>query len=319
MTLVSEPPVRLAATPVPPATPAAPYAPVPAGRPPELPARPLTGRRLAVLATCWTAVLLVALALAATAVGGLRETRAQHASLVALRQQFAYAEAASRSVLSAGDVAPVPAAGAPVALLQVPRLGLQRVVREGAAPGQTQEGPGHVPGTAAPGQPGNAVVVGRHAAYGAAFGRIGELRRGDPLLVTTVQGRSLYRVTGVRRTSDDVLAPSGDDRLTLVTTAGRGPTGWSRSLVVTAVLVGKPFPPTAQGVRTPLTDGRHGDGSAWALVVIWTTLLVAGAAAAVLLYRRWLVRSTYLLTTPALVALVVLLADALTRLLPASV
>ena len=312
MTLVSErtPAPATAATPT--------VAPPPAPRPvppPEL--RPLTGRRTALLGLCWLVVALVVVALAATTLGGLKEARAQRADLTSLREQLSYAEAASHSVLGGHDAVPVPTPGSPVALLQVPRLGLQRVVREGATPGDTQLGPGHVPGTAGLGQPGNATVVGRRSAYGAAFSRLGELRPGDPLVVTTVQGQSVYRVTAVGHTRrSGELAPTADDRLTLVTAGSRGPAGWSDRLVVTAALQGKAFAATAQGVRAAVTDG-HGDRSAAPTVVIWSTLLVLVAAVTVLLYRRWLVRSTYLVTTPALVALVVLLTDAVTRLLPA--
>lgn len=313
MTLVSEHP------PAPAPTTTSGTAPAPSRRPspPAVVHRRLTGRRTAALALTWLLVAVVGLGVAATTLGALKESRSQRAHLTALRQQLSYAQAASRSLFGANAPAAVPATGAGVALLQVPRIGLQRVVLEGARAGDTQDGPGHVPGTAGLGQPGNAAVVGRRTTYGAAFARLADLRTGDDVLVTTVQGQSVYRVSQVRRTGADVLGPTADDRLTLVTAAGRGPLGWSRPLVVTATLRGRPFPATAQGTRTAVSDGRHGDRSALPTVVIWATLLVLAAGSAVLLYRRWLLRSTYLLTTPALVALVVLLGDAVARLLPA--
>ncbi len=312
MTLLSE--RAPAPAPAPSPAPPAPAAPTAAATPA---ARPMTPRRAALLGVCWLLVALVSLTVAAVGLGALKEGRVQRSELAAFRQQLSFAEAATRSVLGGTDVVPAAGTGSPVALLQVPRLGLQRVVVEGARAGDTQAGPGHVPGTAGLGQPGNAAVVGRRSAYGGAFAHLDRLRPGDPVLVTTVQGQSVYRVTGVRHTGSDVLGRTDDDRLTLTTAAGRGPTGWSRALVVTAALDGKPFPRTPQGTRSAAADGRHGDGSAWATVVVWATLLVLVAAGSAVLYRRWYVRSTYLLTTPALLALVVLCTDAGTRLLPA--
>ena len=72
------------------------------------------------------------------------------------------------------------------------------MVVEGVDPAQTSVGPGHVPGTAGLGQPGNSVLVVRHKGYGAAFERLGRLREGDQIVVTTTQGQSVYDVTVVR-------------------------------------------------------------------------------------------------------------------------
>lgn len=278
-------------------------------------ARPV--RRRVVLAVVWLLVLGLSLGLAAVAVGALVESRAQRALLSELRQDVQSAEAAASSPFGAIQDDSLPGLGEPVALLQVPSLGLQRVVVEGARSGDTQDGPGHVPGTAGLGQPGNSAVVARRSGYGAAFDRLGDVPVGASVVVTTVQGQAVYRVTESRVTGDDVLAPSKDDRITLMTAAGRWPWDWSRARVVTAVLDGKPFEPTPQAARAAVSDGDAGDRSAIPLVVIWGTLLGAAGVASVLLYRRWLVRSTYLLTTPALVALVVLFTDSFTRLLPA--
>ena len=69
-----------------------------------------------------------------------------------------------------------------------------------------------MPGTAGLGDPGNSVVVGRRAAFGAPFGKIGSLRRGAEILVTTAQGQSVYRVSQVATTTlypgSEVPAPS---------------------------------------------------------------------------------------------------------------
>ncbi|MGH3392010.1 MAG: class E sortase, partial [Actinomadura sp.] len=210
--------------------------------------------------------------------------------------------------------------GEPVAIVQIPRMRLQQVVVEGADPRRTQAGPGHVPGTAGLGQPGNSAVVGRRYGFGAPFRKLDELRPGDDIIVTTTQGQSLYKVLSVGRANlavRDVYGPSTDDRLTLV--SSWTPTPWEghRALVVVAKSAGLPFPPTPQGARSRFQDGRHGDATAVAQIVLFGVLFAGGAVAAVVLYRRWVSLSTYVITAPVMLALIVLTAEAATRLLPA--
>ena len=90
-----------------------------------------------------------------------------------------------------------PAFGSPVSVLEIGSLGLQTVVVEGVDSATTRVGPGHVPGTAAPGQPGNSVIVGRRTMFGGTFGDLSSMTIGDEIIVTTTQGQSLYQVTDV--------------------------------------------------------------------------------------------------------------------------
>lgn len=289
------------------------------GGPVRPPAAPWTGRRAVWALASWLLALVLGAAIAAVAPGALAESRAQRQLLTDFRAQVSSAAEAAEGPFGGIEVTDPPTTGAPVALVQIGRLGLQRVVVEGARPGDTQDGPGHVPGTAGPGQPGNSGIVGRQAAYGGAFGRLRELTVGDEILVTTVQGQTVYRVSDNREGPDSAvdaaLDPSTDDRLTLIGGAGLRPGSSAR--VVTAQLVGRPFPPTPQGGRTIETGGGGGQSGTWPLVVVWGGLLAGTAAAASWLYRHWYARSTYLLSTPALVALLVLTADSAARLLPA--
>ncbi len=282
-------------------------------------AAPWTGRRAAWALCSWLVALVVGAVIAAVALGALAESRAQRQLLTQFRVQVSSAAEAAEGPFGGIEATDPPATGTPVALVQIGRLGLQRVVVEGARPGDTQAGPGHVPGTAGPGQPGNSGIVGRQAAYGGAFGRLGDLVVGDEILVTTVQGQTVYQVQENQQVAaaevDRALDPSANDRLTLVVGAGVRP--GSRARVVTAQLNGRPFPPTPQGGRTLESGGGIGQSGSWPLVIIWGGLLLGTAAAAGWLYRHWYARSTYLLSTPALVALLVLSADAAARLLPA--
>jgi len=69
-----------------------------------------------------------------------------------------------------------------------------------------------VPGTAAPGQPGNSAVVARRAAFGGAFSRLHDVRDGDQILVTTTQGQSVYEVETVETvTLGDTPEPGSYD------------------------------------------------------------------------------------------------------------
>ncbi len=90
-----------------------------------------------------------------------------------------------------------PAIGSAIGILEVGSLGSQTVAVEGADSATTRVGPGHVPGTAAPGQPGNSVIVGRHTMFGGPFGELSAMKVGDEIVVTTTQGQTLYQVTDV--------------------------------------------------------------------------------------------------------------------------
>ena len=120
---------------------------------------------------------------------------------------------------SPGPVAPPPAAPAPVlapvevdlgsgfAVLRIPRLGDWNdeppVIVEGVRVADLKTGPGHIPGTALPGQVGNMVVSGHRTTYGAPFSRLDELQAGDAVVVETRDAYFTYTVTGSR-----IVSPS---------------------------------------------------------------------------------------------------------------
>ena len=86
--------------------------------------------------------------------------------------------------------------GQPFALLRIPAFGAQWrfAVVEGTTLAQLAEGPGHVPGTQLPGEPGNFAVAAHDITAGNPFMHLGRLRRGDGISVTTVNGTYQYRV-----------------------------------------------------------------------------------------------------------------------------
>ncbi len=128
----------------------------------------------------------------------------------------------------AGDPAPPAvrrvsvAEGTGFAVLRIPRLGKWNdrppVVVEGVGVDDLKKGPGHIPGTALPGEIGNVVLSGHRTTYGAPFNRFDELRPGDAVVLETRDMWFTYEVSGSRivaPTAAEVTLPvPGDPRAT---------------------------------------------------------------------------------------------------------
>jgi sortase A len=97
---------------------------------------------------------------------------------------------------------PIPAAEEAVARLEIPRMDLNRIVVEGATADALTKGPGHFPETPLPGQLGNAAIAGHRTTHLHPFFDIDKLQPGDEIVVTTLNGRYTYSVTGT-----EVVAP----------------------------------------------------------------------------------------------------------------
>lgn len=208
--------------------------------------------------------------------------------------------------------------GTPIALLTIPRLGLQEVVSEGTTGQVLRSGPGHRRDTVLPGQAGSAVVFGRRAAFGGPFSRLSELRLGDIITVITGQGRFRYLVAGKRQPGDPAPAalPAGASRLTLVTAAG-SPLVPSGALRVDALLseAAQPAPARTAGIadsERPLAS----DPSAWLGVLLWGELLLALALLLTWTVYRWGRWQTWIVAVPALLAVGVATATQASSLLP---
>jgi sortase A len=201
----------------------------------------------------------------------LGEHRAQRELYATLRGQLAGAVAPIGGVIEPGS---------PVALIDAPGADLsQTVVVEGTSSGDLMSGPGHLRNSVMPGQAGVAVLMGRGAAAGAPFARIGELSKGDPITVTTGQGVFTYQVEDVRRAGDPLPPPlaAGTGRLVLVSSEGASwRTGWSPSgaVYVDAALKGKPQPmPAGKPIAVPNYElPMQGDPTAWVPLVVWLQL-----------------------------------------------
>jgi sortase A len=87
-----------------------------------------------------------------------------------------------------------PTNGQEFAMMRVPSLGLEAVVFEGVAARTLSKGPGHVPGTPLPGQPGNSVISGHRTTHGRPFYDFDQLGPGDRIEMETAIGLHVYEV-----------------------------------------------------------------------------------------------------------------------------
>lgn len=101
--------------------------------------------------------------------------------------------------------------------LTIPSIKLDAVVVEGVDRKHLLVGPGHLPETPEPGQPGNAVISGHRDTF---FRHIHELKKGDYIMVERSGRRFRYEVTGkqvVEPTDMAVVQATPDPQLTLLT------------------------------------------------------------------------------------------------------
>jgi len=132
-----------------------------------------------------------------------------------------------------------PSEGSVTAHLQIPAIGLDQLVVEGTSTTDLAKGPGHYTGTAVAGQAGNVAIAGHRTTFGAPFGRLAELRAGEPVTLTTSMGARLSYVVArapfvVSPADRAILDDFGDNRLTLSTST---PTySATQRLVVVALL-----------------------------------------------------------------------------------
>jgi sortase A len=119
--------------------------------------------------------------------------RSQDRSVQWLERQWASAPPARTPPSTSLDGVPP---GRAVALLRVPRFGADyvRPVLQGVGLDVLDDGVGHYPSSAGPGEVGNLALAGHRVTYGAPFSRIAELRPGDPVLVQTRDASHEYAV-----------------------------------------------------------------------------------------------------------------------------
>jgi sortase A len=146
----------------------------------------------------------------------------------------------------------VPPNGAPIGTIDIPSIGADYVVVEGVDAADLALGPGHYPGTPLPGQPGNAAIAGHRTTYLAPFFNLDQLKAGDPIYVTTTQGRFEYVVHDsevVSPSDTSVLDQTSIPELTLTTCNPRYSA--AQRLVVQAIMQIPTGGTTATGTPSP--------------------------------------------------------------------
>ena len=283
-----------------------------ARRAPSGPA-PLASASLSILA----AVLLGFVAYV-TVIGHVTHARDQQVLYADLRQQLAEATAPVGQTGADGGLLPL---GTPVALLEVPGLGLREVVVEGTTSGVLRSGAGHRRDSVLPGQAGTSVLFGRKAGFGSPFADIAALPTGTPFFVTTGQGRHEFRVSGRRGGGDPAPAPlaPGKGRLTLVTATGPSylPEG---ALRVDADLVtpAQPVParPLTSASLPEAEQALQGDTTVLLAVLLWLQGLVLAACGVAWARARWGRRQAWVVGVPLLGSMGLGLAGSAVQLLP---
>ncbi len=161
----------------------------------------------------------------------------------------------SRTRMRLYQVSRVMAAQPPLAVLRIPKIGLQVPVAEGTDEVTLNWAVGRVAGTAKPDEPGNIGIAGHRDSF---FRALKDIALGDALELETLQKRSKYVVDDVEIVEPgdtDIFAPRGRPAITLVTCypfyfIGSAPQRYA----VHASLV-QSVPAESAGVQSPKPSG----------------------------------------------------------------
>lgn len=199
------------------------------------------------------------------------------------------------------ELPPTPAAGDPVGVITIDKIGVDKVVVEGTTVPDLRRAPGHYEGSAMPGQFGNAAIAGHRTTYGAPFGDLDQLVRGDTISVRTLTGTWEYEVLpdypiAVKPSQTEVLDPTIDEATgqplaTLTLTTCEPKYQATERLVVKAQLSDtnrqSPLPASDQRTELVLDTGLSGGSESRAPVFLW------GLIAAVIGGLWWLLFHRY--------------------------
>lgn len=264
------------------------------------------------------AVLVLGLLANITVLGQLQHLVSQQQ----LSNSFRYELAQGTAPVSEGTVDKVLlTSGTPVAMIDIPAIGVHEIVVEGTDSGTLRAGPGHRRDSVLPGQAGYSVIMGRAAAYGGPFSRLQELIPGEQFTVTTGQGEHTYSVLGVRYAGDPTPPALGAGKSRLVLETARGPAFIPSGLArVDAELVSETKPAGARQttyLTVPLADRELATDTStvWALAFALQFLLLVELAA-VWAFRRVGLRKTWTVFLPVTAVGGLFVADQLVRLLP---
>ena len=130
--------------------------------------------------------------------------------------------------------------GDPIAIIDMPTIGVNKYVVAGVQTSDLKKGPGHYPGTPFPGELGNASIAGHRTTYGEPFRHLDDLNIGDPIIITDLMGRTFtYLVTNqqvVSATDSWVVATTDSSKAILTLTTCHPEFSARQRLIVSAEL-----------------------------------------------------------------------------------
>jgi sortase A len=152
--------------------------------------RPFDARRAGSSALIVCGALLLIGAVTSVARGAIARdaARARWADIEAER-------AVAGAKLSGGEARWSEARGTPVARVMIPRLGLDEVAVEGVGDDELRAGPGHMIGSALPGDSGTSVISAHRDRH---FHALGGIAIGDTVVTESASGTVVWKVSRIR-------------------------------------------------------------------------------------------------------------------------
>ena len=130
--------------------------------------------------------------------------------------------------------------GDPMAIINLPTIGVSKYVVAGVETADLKKGPGHYPGTPFPGELGNASIAGHRTTYGEPFRHLDDLSIGDPIIITDLMGRQFtYLVSNqqvVEATDSWVVATTDRTKAVLTLTTCHPEFSAKQRLIISAEL-----------------------------------------------------------------------------------
>ena len=194
-------------------------------------------------------------------------------------------------------LSPAPADGDPVGVIKIDKIGVDKVVVEGTSVPDLRKGPGHYTGSPLPGQLGNAAIAGHRTTYGAPFGDLDQLAKGDRITVRTLTGTWDYVLVddpfAVNPDQIEVLDPTidpatGQPLATLTLTTCEPKYQATERLVVKAQITSSQTAlPGPDRKKLVLDAGLSGGDASRAPVLIWGLIAAAVGALWWFLFHRY--------------------------------
>jgi len=214
--------------------------------------------------------------------------------------------------------------GDAVAIIDIPKINVNKAVVEGVGVEDLKKGPGHYPSTPMPGQKGNAAIAGHRTTYGHPFYDLDALKPGDDIFVSTRQGKFQYKVDHSMNVDPHdvaVLDQTPDNRLTLTTCTPRFSA--AQRLIVVSNLVGPAFdappPSPTKTVKVLAKAGLSGTQVPKAPAIQWGLLAAVVFFGTWYFARRWRRWPAYVIGTPLFLFVLFFFFENVARLLPANI